>query len=64
MKKAIPKIQEWEENGKIYSQNREQEGNEKKHSHISGRGIRGYHIWEYPGTPGTGREWTKKNIII
>ena len=40
MKKSIPKI-------------REREGNEKIHSQSSGKGIRGLHSWEWPGT-GTG----------
>ena len=43
MKKSIPKIQE-------------REGNEKIHSHNSGKGIRGSHSWdgrerEFPLTP-------------
>ena len=37
MKKSIPKI-------------REQEGNEKIHSHNSGMGIWGFHSWEWTGT--------------
>ena len=37
MKKSIPEI-------------REQEGNEKIHSHNSGTGIRGFHSWEWTGT--------------
>ena len=37
MKKSIPEIQEGE-------------GNEKIHSHNSGKGIRGFHSWEWMGT--------------
>ena len=37
MKKSIPEI-------------REQEGNEKIHSHNSGKGIGGFHSWEWTGT--------------
>ena len=62
-KKTFPKVR----NEKIYSQNsgtgrewkksipkiREREGNEKIHSQSSGKGIRGLHSWEWPGT-GTG----------
>ena len=37
MKKNIPEI-------------REREGNEKIHSHNLGKGIRGFHSWEWTGT--------------
>ena len=48
MKKIIPIIRERERNEKkniprIW----EPEGDEKKHSHDSGMGIRGFHSWEW-----------------
>ena len=66
-KKSIPKIREREGNEKIHSQNsgtgrewkksipeiREREGNEKNPFPKFGKGIRGLHSWEWPGT---GRE--------
>ena len=44
MKKSIPKI-------------REREGNEKIHSHNSGKGIKGFHSWEWPGTGIPAHPW-------
>ena len=44
MKKNIPKI--WE-----------REGNEKIHSHNSGKGIRGFHSWEWTGTGIPAHPW-------
>ena len=45
-KKSIPEI-------------REREGNEKIHSHNSGKGIRGFHSWEWTGTGIPAHPWPK-----
>ena len=44
MKKNIPEIHE-------------REGNEKIHSHNSGKGIRGFHSWEWTGTGIPAHPW-------
>ena len=50
-KKTIPIIREREGNEKkSIPEIREREGNEKIHSHNSGKGIRGFHSWEWTGT--------------
>ena len=51
MKKPIPIIREQEGNEKKNIPIiREREGNEKIHSHNLGKGIRGFHSWEWMGT--------------
>ena len=50
MKKNIPKIRERESEAIIPGNGREREWNEKIHSHNSGKGIRGFHSWEWTGT--------------
>ena len=48
-KKSIPEI-------------REREGNEKIHSHNSGKGIRGFHSWEWTGTGIPAHPWLQRCI--
>ena len=51
MKKPIPIIREREGNDKKnIPKIQERKGNEKIHSHNSGKGIRGFHSWEWTGT--------------
>ena len=52
MKKPIPEI-------------REREGNEKIHSQNSGKGIRGFHSWEWTGTGILAHPWiTSKSLKV
>ena len=65
MKKNIPIIREWEGNEKkTFPEIREREGNEKIHSHNSGKGIRGFHSWEWTGTGIPAHPWFKSKYII
>merc|ERR1712163_5909 len=51
MKKSIPKIREREGNEKNpFPQFGNGKGMKKTHSHNSGKGIRGFHSWEWTGT--------------
>ena len=50
MKKSIPEI-------------REREGNEKIHSHNSGKGIRGFHSWEWTGTGIPAHPWLEVSFV-
>ena len=47
---SIPKIREWEGIKKTIPKIWEREGNEKIPSHNLGKGIRGFHSWEWTGT--------------
>ena len=49
-KKTFPKFGNGKGVEKTIPKIREQEGNEKIHSHNSGKGIRGFHSWEWTGT--------------
>ena len=58
LKKSIPKIREREGNEKKnIPKIREREENEKIHSHNSGKGIRGFHSWEWTGTGIPAHPW-------
>ena len=57
-KKNIPIIREWEGNEKKnIPEIRERDGNEKIHSYNSGKGIRGFHSWEWTGTGIPAHPW-------
>ena len=49
-KKSIPTIREREGNKKSIPIIQEREGNEKINTHNSGKGIWGFHSWEWTGT--------------
>ena len=51
MKKSIPTIREWEGNEKnSFPHFGNGKGMKKNHSHNLGKGIRGFHSWEWTGT--------------